>query len=74
MEVQLTQKKYLFAASTYCIVTGHEWSGSILGIGGLTGLVTAFIKGRSHQEKNLEEKRPRSKKQELFLFYYNLIY
>lgn len=43
-------------ASTYCIVNGFEWSGSILGVGGLTGLVTAFIKGRSQQEKNLEEK------------------
>jgi len=50
------------AASTYGIVTGHEWSGSILGIGGLTGLVTAFIKGRSQQEKSLEEKRPRPKR------------
>ena len=49
-------------ASTYCIVSGYEWSGSILGIGGLTGLVTAFIKGRSNQEKNLEEKRPRPKR------------
>ena len=50
------------SASTYCIVTDHEWAGSILGIGGLTGLVTAFIKGRSQQEKNLEDKRPRPKR------------
>jgi len=50
------------SASTYCIVNGYEWSGSILGIGGLTGLVTAFIKGRSSQEKNLEEKRPNQKR------------
>jgi uncharacterized membrane protein len=50
------------AASTYCIVSGYEWSGSILGIGGLTGLVTAFIKGRSKQEKSLEEKRPRPRR------------
>lgn len=50
------------SASTYCIVTGHEWSGSILGIGGLTGLVTAFIKGRGQQEKSLEEKRPSPKR------------
>ena len=50
------------SAATYCIVTGHEWSGSILGIGGLTGLVTAFIKGRGQQEKSLEEKRPRPKR------------
>jgi uncharacterized membrane protein len=48
-------------ASTYCIVKGHEWPGSLLGIGGLTGLVTAFIKGRSHQEKNLSSKNPSSK-------------
>lgn len=50
------------SASTYCIVSGYEWSGSIIGLGGLTGLVTAFIKGRSQQEKSLEEKRPRQKR------------
>jgi uncharacterized membrane protein len=49
-------------ASTYCIISGYEWSGSVIGIGGLTGLVTAFIKGRSSQEKNLDEKQPRSKR------------
>jgi uncharacterized membrane protein len=46
-------------ASTYCIISGYEWGGSILGVGGLTSLVTAFIKGRSQQEKSLAEKRPR---------------
>jgi uncharacterized membrane protein len=46
-------------ASTYCIVNGFEWSGSLIGLGGLTGLVTAFIKGRDQQEKNLEDKRPK---------------
>lgn len=45
-------------ASTICIIKGHEWSGSLIGIGGLTGLVTAFIKGRSNQHKNLEERHP----------------
>lgn len=49
-------------AATYCIVSGYEWSGGILGVSGLTGLVTAFIKGRSQQEKSLEEKRPRPKR------------
>lgn len=49
-------------ASTYCIVTGHEWSGSILGLGGLTSLVTAFIKGKSEQAENLKEKRSAGKK------------
>ena len=48
-------------AATYCIVTGHEWAGSILGVGGLTGLVTAFIRGKSQQSRSLEEKRPRPK-------------
>lgn len=50
------------SAATFCIVQGHEWAGSIIGVGGLTGLVTAFIKGRGQQTKNLEEKRPRQKK------------
>ena len=49
-------------ASTYIIVSGYEWSGSLIGIGGLTGLVTAFIKGRSEQGKSLEENHPRSKR------------
>jgi uncharacterized membrane protein len=49
-------------ASTYCIVSGYEWSGSLLGLAGLTGLVTAFIKGRDNQEKNLKDKRPRTKR------------
>ena len=49
-------------ASTYCIVSGYEWSGTLIGLGGLTGLVTAFIKGRGHQEKNLEDKRTNSKR------------
>ncbi len=49
------------SASTYCIVSGFEWSGSLIGLGGLTSLVTAFIKGRGQQEKSLEDKRPRPK-------------
>lgn len=48
-------------ASTFCIVSGFEISGSLLGIGGLTGLVTAFIKGKSYQDKSLESKRPPNK-------------
>lgn len=44
--------------ATYTISTGHDWSGAILGVGGLTGLVTAFIQGKSHQRKSLEEKKP----------------
>lgn len=43
--------------SVFCIISGYEIGGSILGAGGITGLVTAFIKGRSSQEKELKEKR-----------------
>lgn len=49
------------AAATYCISAGHEWSGSILGTGGMVGLVTAFIQGKKKQTTNLAEKRPGSK-------------
>ncbi len=47
-------------SGTYAIVNGYEWSGSVLGLAGLTGLVTAFIKGRDYQNKNLENKRPKN--------------
>ena len=50
------------SASTYCIVNNYEWSGSLLGLAGLTGLVTAFIKGRDQQEKSLEDKRTKTKR------------
>jgi uncharacterized membrane protein len=46
-------------SAVYCIINGREISGSIIGIGGITGLVTAFLKGREQQEKNLQEKKPR---------------
>jgi len=49
------------SSATYCIVSGYEWAGSILGIGGLSGLVTAFIKGRNNQDRSLNKKRPDSK-------------
>ena len=49
------------SASTYCIIQGHEWPGSLLGVGGLTSLVTAFIKGKNQQRENLDKKRPHPK-------------
>lgn len=45
------------AAGTFCIYTGHEWPGGALGIGGLAGIITAFIKGKTHQQKNLQSKK-----------------
>jgi hypothetical protein len=44
--------------ATYVILQGHEWAGSIIGVGGITGLVTAFIKGKDYQQKNLSNKNP----------------
>jgi uncharacterized membrane protein len=49
---------FSLACATYVILEGHEWAGSIIGVGGLTSLVTAFIKGRDSQEKSLSEKQP----------------
>ena len=46
------------SCATYCILNGHEWPGTILGAGGLTALVTAFIKGKEAQRKNLAAKKP----------------
>ena len=42
--------------AAYCIVNGHEIGGSIIGLSGITGLVTAFIQGKKSQNKNLQEK------------------
>lgn len=43
-------------SATYVIISGHEWTGVVLGVGGLTSLVTAFIKGKAQQTKDLENK------------------
>lgn len=42
----------------YSINNGHEWGGSIIGAGGLTSLVTAFIQGKSRQRESLDNKAP----------------
>lgn len=46
-------------AATYCIINGQPWAGGIIGVGGIVGLVKAFIEGRSTQKRDLEEKRPK---------------
>lgn len=48
---------------TICVLHGFEIGGTILGAGGLTGLATAFIKGKDSQKASLSEKRPKSKKE-----------
>ncbi len=44
------------AAAVYCVSNGHQW-GAVLGVGGLTGLVSAFIQGRKQQLNDLDSKR-----------------
>jgi uncharacterized membrane protein len=39
-----------------CISLGHEWSGAILGGGGLTGLVSVFVIGKKKQARSLDDK------------------
>lgn len=45
------------AAATYCIINGQALAGSFIGGAGLTGLVTAFIKGKNIQQKSLKEQQ-----------------
>lgn len=40
----------------YCTLQGHEIAGSILGTGGLTGLVSVFVLGKRAQKQSLERK------------------
>lgn len=47
------------SASVYMVVNGHDWSGTIIGGGGIVSLVTAFIQGRRNQVRDLQEKNPR---------------
>lgn len=49
---------FTISCATYCIVSGFEWSGALLGGGGLTSLVIAFIRGKNYQQKNLADKHP----------------
>ena len=47
------------AGSVTCIMFGHEWSGALLGVGGVTGLVSVFVYGKSSQRKSIAEKNPK---------------
>ena len=48
--------------SAWAIGTGHELGGSILGGGGLLGLVSVFIYGKQRQEKSIEQKNRNSQR------------
>ena len=39
------------AIGGYTVAQGHEISGSIIGVGGIGGIVTAFLLGRSGQPR-----------------------
>lgn len=48
-------------AAVYCATIDQPVLGSILGATGITGLVTAFIKGRNSQLQEIEDKRQTTK-------------
>jgi len=47
----------IVAAGTICVLNGYAISGTILSGLGLTGIVSAFIKGKRDQEKELRDRR-----------------
>ena len=44
-------------AGTACILMGYEWPGAVIGGGGITGLVSVFVIGKSRQSKSLADKQ-----------------
>lgn len=43
--------------ATICILNGHDWGGGALGVGGLTGLVIAFIQGKRQGNEDRSNKK-----------------
>jgi hypothetical protein len=48
-------------AAVYCAIIDQPVLGGVLGLSGITGLVTAFIKGRNSQLEEVEDKRQTTK-------------
>jgi len=44
--------------ATYMGVHGAQWSASVLGLGGVIGLASAFIQGRRQDGKRAESQQP----------------
>jgi uncharacterized membrane protein len=44
------------AGSVSCILLGHEWPGAVIGVGGITGLVSVFVYGKTQQRKSIKDK------------------
>lgn len=48
---------FALSVSGYCISQGYEFGGGVLGVGGVGGLVYAFINGKEKQRKDLDSKK-----------------
>ena len=46
---------FAISAGVYITINGHPVSGALFGTGGVLGLVTAFIYGRSGQNNNVDQ-------------------
>ena len=46
------------AAGTYLAMNGHEVSGGVIGVGGIGGIVTTFILGRSGSRTEHAQQEP----------------
>ena len=53
-------------AGAYTAISGHEWAGGIIGVGGVGGIVTTFIFGKKKPDESAPKaestKRPKRKK------------
>lgn len=47
---------FTIAIGGFLIYSGHDISGSILGVGGVTGLVSVFVIGKRQQRREIKEK------------------
>jgi uncharacterized membrane protein len=56
----LTITVIAIVAGVYTAIQGHEIAGSVIGVGGIGGIVTTFIFGR-HKHKPDEEKKSQPK-------------
>ncbi len=48
---------FTIGVGAWCICSGYEFGGGFLGVGGVVGLVTAFIQGKNSQKKDLNSKK-----------------
>ncbi len=51
------------AAGVYAAVNGHELAGSVIGVGGISGIVATFIYGRTSDKQNAKPPTPEPRPQ-----------